>query len=168
MKTFVMILLAGAFSMIALPVQAEETVGEQASDAWRATKKTTKKAAHAVADTTKDAAHSVAKGTKKAAHKVKEALTADPDANQVNVTVNENKIDMPRRVQSGKTAFVVKNSGQEKHNFEVRGQGTEEKFLLPLAPNQTKVLHVYLEPGRYKANVLVDEKKTLEVNLTVK
>lgn len=155
-------MLAGAFSTLALPVQAEEkdkTAGEKASDAWDTTKEKTKEAANAVSDT-----------TKKAVHAVKEALTPDPDANKVNVTLTDDGVDLPKAVDSGKTAFVVKNSGKEKHNFAVKGHEVEEKLLFALDPDQTKVLHVELKPGKYKAMVLMTEKenKAIEVNLTVR
>ena len=158
-------ILAGATSVVALQVYAQnkekdKTVSEKASDAWDTTKQTTKDAAHAVADT-----------TRKAAHAVKEALTPDPDANKVNVTVTDDGIDLQKSVESGKTAFVVKNSGKEKHNFQVRGHGVDEKFLLALDPDQTKVLHVDLKPGKYKAACLMtggDKDKEIQVNLTVR
>lgn len=160
MKTFFAIILAGVFAIAPLQAQNEEkdkSVSEKASDAWDTTKEKTKEAGRAVAD-----------ATKKATETVVDAVTPDSDANKVNVTVTEDSIDMPKSVESGKTAFVVKNSGKEKHNFEVRGHDIDKKFFLALQPNQTKVLHVDLKPGKYKASVLMDdEKKTINVNLTV-
>src|SRR5262249_6493907 len=70
-------------------------------------------------DTAKHVGHSVARGTKKAAKKVEDALTPDPDARQVNVTLTEDRIDLPASTKPGKTAFVVKNEGTQKHGFEV-------------------------------------------------
>jgi iron uptake system EfeUOB component EfeO/EfeM len=86
------------------------------------------------------------------------------------VIVTEDSIDMPKSVTPGKTAFVVKNSGKEKHNFEVRGHGIDKKFMLALAPDQTKVLHVDLKAGKYKAMCLMTdpEKKKIAVDLTVR
>jgi iron uptake system EfeUOB component EfeO/EfeM len=161
MKTFLVIGLIGAFAMVPLQAQAEEkdkSVSEKASDAWEATKEKTKEAGHAVAEE-----------TKKATDAVVDAVTPDSDANKVNVTVSEDSIDMPKSVESGKTAFVVKNSGKEKHNFKVHGKGIDKKFLLAIGPGDTKVLHVDLKPGKYKASVLMTdhEDKTVDVNLTV-
>ena len=99
-----------------------------------------------------------------------DAVTPVSDAKKFNVNVTEDSIDMPKSVEPGKTAFVVKNSGKEKHNFEVRGQGIDKKFMLALAPDETKVLHVDLKTGRYKAMCLMTdhEKKKIAVNLTVR
>ena len=153
MKTFLAIILAGAISIVALPLQAQtekkdESVGEKASDA----------------------AHAVAKTAKEAAEAVVDAVTPDTDAKKVNVNVTEDSIDMPKRVEPGKTAFVVKNSGKEKHNFEVRGHGIDKKFMLALAPDETKVLHVDLKTGKYKAVCLMTdhENKEIAVSLTVR
>jgi iron uptake system EfeUOB component EfeO/EfeM len=164
MKTFLAIVLAGAISMIALPLQAQtekkdESVGEKASDA-----------ANTAVEKTKEAGRAVAKTTKNAANAVVDAVTPDADANKVNVNVTEDSIDMPKSVEPGKTAFVVKNSGKEKHNFEVRGHGIDKKFMLALAPDQTKVLHVDLKTGQYKAICLMTdhEKKKIAVDLTVR
>lgn len=121
-------------------------------------------------DTAKNVGRSVAKGTKKAANKVADALTPDSDARKVEVTLTEHRIDMPTSLKSGKTAFVVKNAGKHKHNFEVRGNGTDEKFLTNISPDQTKVLHVTLEKGSYTAYCPVDghQKKGMDTKLTVK
>jgi iron uptake system EfeUOB component EfeO/EfeM len=164
MKTFFAIVLAGAISIFALPLQAQtekkdESVGEKASDA-----------ANTAVEKTKEAGRAVAKTTKKAANAVVDAVTPDADANKVNVKVTEDSIDMPKSVEPGKTAFVVKNSGKENHNFEVRGHGIDKKFMLALAPDQTKVLHVDLKTGQYKAICLMTdhEKKKIAVDLTVR
>jgi len=120
-------------------------------------------------DTAKNVGHSVAKGTKKAVHKVEDALTPEPDARRVDVTVSENHIDMPATLKTGKTAFVVNNTGKEKHNFEVQGNGTDEKFVSDVAPHSTKVLHVHLHKGSYTAHCPVgeNEKKGMETKFTV-
>ena len=162
MKTFLVVGLIGAFAMVPLQAETEEkdkTVSEKASDAWDTTKEKTKEAARDVAD-----------ATKKATDAVVDAVTPDSDATKVNVTVTEDSLDMPKSVESGKTAFVVKNSGKEKHNFKVRGKDIDKKFILAIAPGDTKVLHVDLKPGKYKASVLMTdgEDKTVDVNLTVR
>ncbi len=162
MKTLLSMILAGAISIVVAQAQTEEkdkTVGEKTSDAWDKTKEKTKEAGRAVADT-----------TKKATNAVVDALTPDADARKVEVELTEHRIDMPKSVKPGKTAFVVKNAGKMKHNFEVQGEGIEQKFLLALGPQDTKVLHVNLKPGTYKVYCPMKdhEKKGMEVKLTVR
>jgi uncharacterized cupredoxin-like copper-binding protein len=157
MKIIVAMILAGAISIgIA---QGQETVKEKTAEAWDKTK-----------ETAKDAGRAVVKGTKKAVDVVADALTPDPDASRVDVKLTEHHIDMPKSVSPGKTAFVVKNAGEEKHNFEIRGKGTDQKFLVALTPDQTKVLHVNLKRGTYKVYCPLDrhEEKGMEFNLTVR
>src|SRR6266567_2005777 len=48
-------------------------------------------------------------------------------------------------------AETVKNVGNEKHNFVVRGKDGTHKFMVDLQPNETKVLHVQLKRGTYSA-----------------
>lgn len=122
------------------------------------------------AETAKNVGHSVAKGTKKAVNTVVDALTPDADARRVNVTLGEYKIDMPTSLKPGKTAFIVKNAGKQKHNFEVKGNGTDQKFITDLTPEQTKVLHVRLKRGTYTVYCPVadNQKKGMETTLTVR
>lgn len=121
-------------------------------------------------DTAKNVARSTARGTKKAANKVADALTPDSDARRVDVTLTEHHIDMPGSLKPGKTAFVVKNAGKRDHNFEVQGNGIDEKFMMDVSPNQTKVLHVKLERGTYNVSCPVDghRKKGMDTKLTVR
>ena len=121
------------------------------------------------ADTAKNVGHKVVKGTKKAVNKVVDAVTPDPDARRVDVTLSDEKIDMPTSVEPGKTAFVVKNAGNEKHNFVVRGKDGIHKFTVDLQPNETKVLHVQMKRGTYTAYSPVNgnRKKETETTLTV-
>lgn len=120
------------------------------------------------AETAKNVGHKVVKGTKKVVNKVVDAVTPDPDARRVDVTLSNDKIDMPTSLEPGKTAFVVKNTGTEKHNFVVHGNGATRKFSVDLEPNETKVLHVQLKHGTYTAYSPVDgKKKGTETTLTV-
>ncbi|HEY4281786.1 MAG TPA: hypothetical protein VGM62_01895 [Chthoniobacterales bacterium] len=121
-------------------------------------------------DTAKNVGHSVAKGTKKAVHKVEDALVPDSDARRVDVTVSDDHIDMPPALKTGKTAFVVNNTGKERHNFEVQGNGIDEKFVNDVAPHSTKVLHVHLQKGSYTAHCPAggDHKKATETKFTVR
>jgi uncharacterized cupredoxin-like copper-binding protein len=121
------------------------------------------------ADTAKNVGHKVVRGTKKAVNKVVDAVTPDPDARRVDVTLSDEKIDMPTSLETGKTAFVVKNAGNEKHNFVIRGKDGTHKFMVDLQPNETKVLHVQLKHGTYTAYCPLDgnRKKGTETTLTV-
>jgi len=51
------------------------------------------------------------------------------------------------------SGVVVKNGGSMKQNFEIRGQGVEKKFMMDVAPNDSKTLHVDLKPGTYKVHI---------------
>ena len=128
-----------------------------------------KDVAEDTAETAKDVGHKVVKGTKKVVNKVVDAVTPDPDARRVDVTLSDEKIDMPTSLETGKTAFVVKNVGNEKHNFVVRGKDGTHKFIVELQPNETKVLHVQLKRGTYSAYSPLDghPKKGTETTLTV-
>ena len=156
MKTFFSIILAATVSIGTVraqgPVQKATDVAED------------------TAETAKNVGHSVAKGTKKAVNTVVDALTPDADARRVDVTLGEYKIDMPTSLKPGKTAFIVKNAGKHKHNFEVKGNGTDQKFLVDLTPKQTKVLHVNLKRGTYTVYCPVgdNQKKGMETSLTVR
>src|SRR5207302_7232070 len=110
---------------------------------------TAENVAHSAVRGAKNAAKTVAHGAKRAADTVADALTPDADARRVDVTVTDNGIDMPTRLRSGKTAFVVKNAGKNTQNFEVRGSGIDRKFIAAPNPGETKVLHVNLTSGTY-------------------
>ena len=127
-------------------------------------------AAEDTAETAKNVGHSIAKGTKRAVATVADALTPDPDARSVDVTLSDSRIDMPTSLKPGKTAFIVKNAGKKKHNFEVKGNGSDQKFLVDLTSKQTKVLHVNLKRGSYTVYCPVGgkEKGGLETSLTVR
>ena len=121
-------------------------------------------------DKTKEVGRAIADTTKKATDTVVDAVTPDSDARKVEVQLTEHHIDMPKSIEHGKTAFVVHNSGKEKHNFEIQGEGIEKKFMADLGPNDSKVLHVTLKPGTYKVTCPVKdhESEGMRMNLTVK
>src|SRR5438552_12043814 len=110
---------------------------------------TAENVAHSAVRGAKNAAKTVAHGAKKAADTVADAVTPDSDARRVDVTVTDNRIDMPTRLKAGKTAFVVKNAGKTTQNFEVEGQSVDRKFAAAPKPGQTKVMHVVLKRGTY-------------------
>jgi multidrug efflux pump subunit AcrA (membrane-fusion protein) len=98
---------------------------------------------------TEKAARTVAHGVKKAADTVEDAVTPDSDARRVDVTVTDDRIDMPTQLKPGKTAFVVKNAGNTTQNFEVEGRSVDRTFAAAPKPGQTKVMHVFLKRGTY-------------------
>jgi uncharacterized cupredoxin-like copper-binding protein len=156
MKTLLSTIIAAVVSLNVVCAEGPvEKAGEVAEDA---------------ANTAKNVGRSVAKGTKKAVNTVADALTPDSDAYRVDVKLNDYSIDMPTSLKRGKTAFVVKNTGKQKHNFEVQGNGTDQKFLVNLGRNETKVLHVNLKRGTYTVYCPVNghRKKGMDVKLTVR
>lgn len=162
MKIFLYSAIAGALMTSTLPAQTsdqDKSTGDRVSDAWDATKQTTKKVARKVANTTTNAAHAVV-----------ETVTPDKDARRVEVTLARDNLDMPKTIKAGKTAFVVKNSANEKQDFEITGEGIEREFVFALSPGETKTLQVTLEPGKYKAYCTAKDHKThrMTVNLTVR
>jgi len=90
------------------------------------------------------------KGTKKVVNKVVDAVNpiGRSPRRRHPVGREDRYADEPG---TGKTAFVVKNVGNEKHNFVVRGKDGTHKFMVDLQPNETKVLHVQLKRGTYSA-----------------
>ena len=119
---------------------------------------------HSTVRGTEKAARTVAHGVKKAADTVEDAFTPDSDARRVDVTITENKIDMPTHLRPGKTAFVVKNTGNTAQNFEVEGGSVDRKFAAAPNPGQTKVMHVVLKRGTYSVHSGKNgEKATLHV-----
>ena len=158
MKTtlFATLALAGALSFASAE---EKTFGEKTADTLDKAAQKTKEAGRAVADTTRKAVDSTV-----------DAVTPDKDARKVDVTLTEHKINMPKSISAGKTAFVVTNNGKDKHNFEIEGQGLDKKFMLNIAPNDTKTLHVELKPGTYKVLCPVGDHATegMKLDLIVK
>jgi iron uptake system EfeUOB component EfeO/EfeM len=152
MKTFLSIIFAGLISNAVAQVDTAENVA-------RSTVRGTEKAARTVAH-----------GVKKAADTVEDAVTPDTDARRVDVTVTDDRIDMPTQLKPGKTAFVVKNAGKTTQNFEVEGQTVDRKFAAAPNPGQTKVMHVVLKRGTYTVYSPGKDgnKRTSEVTLRVR
>src|SRR5688572_26182337 len=114
MKTlFIPLALAAMISLgVAQEAKSDKTIGQKTAE-------TLDKAA----EKTKDAGRAIVDGTKKVAGAVTDAVTPDKDARKVEVRLVEHKIEMPKQLASGKTAFVVTNAGAKKHNFGIEGQG---------------------------------------------
>src|ERR1043166_368508 len=137
MKTLLSFILTSALSItFARAVEPVDTAANVARD---------------TAETAKNVGKTAARKTKEAAETVKDALTPEPDARHVNVTLTDYQIEMPTSLRRGKTAFIVRNGGKHKHNFEVSGNGTDQKFYFDVKPGETKVLHVKLTRGTYTA-----------------
>lgn len=132
MKTFLVMMIGGALGSGVASGQVLDTA---------------KEAAKTTAETAKEAGQTVVHGAKKAVNKVADALTPDADARRVDVTVTDDKIDMPTDLEPGKTAFVVKNEGKTTPNFEIAGGSIDRKFIAPPGPGETKVLHATLKRG---------------------
>jgi multidrug efflux pump subunit AcrA (membrane-fusion protein) len=152
MKTFFSMVFAGMISTAVAQVDTAENV---VNSTVRGTEK---------------AARTVAHGVKQAADTVEDAVTPDSDARRVDVTVTDDRIDMPTQLKPGKTAFVVKNAGKTTQNFEVEGQSVDRKFAAAPNPGQTKVLHVILKRGTYSAYSPGKEgnKRTAELTIRVR
>lgn len=118
-------------------------------------------------DKTVAAGHAVVNGTKKAGRSIADAVMPDSDATKVDVTINDSDISLPKKLGAGKTAFLVKNTGKEKHNFHIQGKGVDEKFLLDVAANDTKVMHVQLKPGTYEVTCPTKAKEGNSMKHTV-
>ena len=131
MKTFLSIVFAGMVSTAVAQLDTAENV------------------VHSTVRGTKKAVRTVAHGVKRAVDAVEDAVTPDSDARRVDVTITENRIDMPTQLGPGKTAFVVKNAGKTTQNFEVEGRSVDRKFATAPNPGQTKVMQVTLTRGTY-------------------
>jgi archaellum component FlaG (FlaF/FlaG flagellin family) len=147
MKPTTLILLActAAFSFTAAQ---DKTTGQKAEGLLKKAEEKTVAAGKAVVN-----------GTKKAGRAIADAVTPDKDATKVEVNVNDSDITLPAKLGAGKTAFMVKNTGKEKHNFHIKGEGVDEKFLMAVGVNDTKVMHVHLKPGTYHVSCPMKEKK---------
>jgi hypothetical protein len=172
MNTKIFIIAALAVSFCFAVAQAEEkTVSEKTEEVWDETKKKTKEVSKAVVKTTKETSKAVAKKTKETVKAIEHKIdTPDPDARKVNVTVTDGGVQMPASLRPGKTAFIVKNSGKQKHNFEIEGEHLDKSFWFAIAPKDSKTMQVDLKPGSYDAHCSVADhaNKEAKVKLVVK
>jgi len=155
------LIIVGLLALTLVSARAQEkSTSEKASEAWDATKKTTQ-----------DVGRKVANGTRKAANRIEAAIEKpDADARKVDVKVNERGVQMQTNLPAGKTAFVVRNTGKQAHNFEIEGNAMEKSFWVSLPPNETKTMQVELKPGTYEADCRVKghEGKEAKTRLVVK
>src|SRR5215472_16173843 len=78
------------------------------------------------------------------------------EAQKINVTMTEYHFNMPATAKAGKTSFVIKNVGRKVHNFEIKGEGTDQKLSTNPKPGETQTLQVDLKPGIYEITCPVD------------
>src|SRR5687768_5355351 len=107
-KIFFMAFLACSICC-ALAQAEEKTVSEKSAEVWDETKKKTKEVSNTVVKKTKETVKAIE-------HKID---TPDPDARKVQVSITDQGVQMPASLRAGKTAFIVKNNGKQKHNFEI-------------------------------------------------
>ena len=158
-KIFFTAVLACSFCFT-LAQAEEKTVSEKSAEVWDKTKKKTKEITTTVAKKTKETVKAIE-------HKID---TPDPDARKVQVKVTDAGVQMPRNLPAGKTAFIVANTGKQKHNFEIEGEHLDKSFWFGIAPKDSKTMQVELKPGSYEAHCNVDEhaSKEARVKLVVK
>jgi hypothetical protein len=162
--------LACAFCC-AVAQAAEKTVAEKTEEVWDETKKKTKEVSKAVVKTTKETTQAVAKKTKETVKAIEHKIdTPDADARKVNVTITDSGVQMPASLRPGKTAFIVKNNGKQKHNFEIEGEHLDKSFWFAIAPKDSKTMQVDLKQGTYDAHCSVADhaNKEAKVKLVVK
>ncbi|MEZ4733947.1 MAG: cupredoxin domain-containing protein [Caldilineaceae bacterium] len=89
--------------------------------------------------------------------------------NQVEVELFGREIQMPTTLPAGPTEFIVTNTGDGPHNFEIEGQGIEEAFAENLQPGETMTMQVDLQPGEYTIYCPVGNHRSqgMEMTLTV-
>lgn len=78
----------------------------------------------------------------------------DPEApaagtSAVEVRLHGRQIDMPSSLPAGETTFLVTNTGDDEHSFEIEGNGIEEELEDSLQAGESGELTVDLEPGTY-------------------
>ena len=163
-------LLACAFCC-AVAQAAEKTVAEKTEEVWDETKKKTKEVSKTVVRKTKETSKAVAKKTKETVKAIEHKIDApDADARKVPVTITDGGVQMPASLRPGKTAFIVKNNGSQKHNFEIEGENLDKSFWFAIAPKNSKTMQVQLKPGSYEAHCSIDAHANKEgkVKLVVK
>lgn len=169
-KSFLIAVLACSFCFT-LAQAEEKTIAEKSAEVWDDTKKTTKKVTKAVVKTTKETSEAVVKKTKETVKAIEHSIdTPDADARKVQVKITDEGVEMPRSLRPGKTAFIVANTGKQKHNFEIEGENLEKSFWFAIAPKDSKTMQVDLKRGTYEAHCSVDEHegKEARVKLAVK
>jgi hypothetical protein len=86
----------------------------------------------------------------------------------VEVRLTEFTIQMPPTVPIGRVTFSVTNDGTMEHNFEIEGQGIEERFDTNLKPGELRSLQVDLAAGTYTVYCPVEDHKGRGMQLELK
>jgi len=161
MKTINFLMAFLAFGFCCAVAQAEEkTVAEKTEEVWDKTKQKTKEVSNTVVKETKETIQAIE-------HKID---APDADARKVKVTLTDGGLQMPKSLRAGKTAFIVANSGKQKHNFAIEGEHLDKSFWFAIDPKNSKTMQVDLKPGSYEAHCSVNEhaNKETKVKLSVK
>lgn len=75
---------------------------------------------------------------------------ASPEAQKVEVVLDEYTIQMPQTLPPGPTLFLVRNEGQKSHSFKIQGPGIDAMLEAVVRPKATGTLQVTLQPGEYQ------------------
>lgn len=86
---------------------------------------------------------------------------------EIPVTLKEFEMGMPGTVPAGPVTFVLTNTGQAAHSFEIEGEGLERRLEQHLQPGQTVRLTVTLRPGQYKVYCPVGQHADKGMSLTL-
>jgi uncharacterized cupredoxin-like copper-binding protein len=80
----------------------------------------------------------------------------------------EYRIEMPTAVNAFPMTLRVTNAGTLEHNFEIRGQGIEQKLEANLKPGDSRIVQVYLGPGMYTVYCPVADHRELGMTLSLR
>jgi hypothetical protein len=124
----------------------------------------TGRADDSIAEKAKDVFRGIGQGFKDAAHDVKQAVVG----RDVQVSLDEWRMTIPRSVEAGDVTFTVTNDGSEERGFKISGPGPECSFTAPLPPGESGKMTVNLEPGVYQVEAPApgDPTKQVTVELT--
>jgi len=88
-------------------------------------------------------------------------------ADEIEVLITENTIEMAASVEAGEQTFVVKNGGAEEHNLQIMKGEWKVKLEQNLAPGATGNLTATLEPGTYEvSDPISPEVEKIELRVT--
>jgi hypothetical protein len=156
-KTFFSLLAATSFCVVAPVHAAQETASEKTSDAWDATKRTTKKVANTVANT-----------TKQAANKVENAVKPSGPVQQIDVNLGNTGANLSKTtVAAGRVKFQVMDNTELSHKISITG-GSLKGADIDVSPNRSGAAEVDLAPGTYIVGCTLKDHKEAKARLTVK